>query len=1243
MPRSNNRDRAESRPVTPPQKKPGDASARRLRALAEKKLGSRPHAAGKIADPKTSTLIHELQVHQIELQMQNEELREVQRGLEKSREKFLDLYDFSPVGYLSLNNEGAVIEVNITALTLLTLKRSDLIGKPFYRVIHPEYKDLFYQYWKRLHASAEPMDCELRLKKRDNGYFPAQLLSSSLARDGKPAGEFLFAIFDISTRRRADDVIKRNEASLESLFKVSQYSTDSVPALLDFALSEAIALTESTIGYIYLYDDAKKEFTLNSWSKKVMKECTIIEKQTVYQLEKTGIWGEAVRQAGPIIINDFHARNPLKKGYPEGHAPLHKFATIPVFLDGRIVCVIGVANKKTDYTDEDIRLLTLLMNLVWKMVERKQNEKVLEESRRDLNRAQEVSHTGSWRMDVQKNVLLWSDENHRIFGIPKGTPLTYETFLSTVHPDDKEYVDRKWTAALKGEHYDIEHRIVAAGVTKWVRETAGLEFDGQGKLLGGFGTTQDITEIKKREQELDQLNRTLKALSKSSLEMVRATDESIYLQRICDIIAKDCGYTMVWIGFAENDKDRTIRPVAQAGIEKGFLDTLTLSWADNERGRGPTGTAIRTGKIYQCGDLLADPAFASWRKTAQQRGFVSSISIPLIGDTSAFGAITIFSSDSDAFSDDEVKLLKELTDDLAYGIRTIRLRADQAASEKALRIEHEFINTILQTTGGLIVVLDPQGRIKKFNHACEKATGYSFDEVKDRPFWDILLLPEEVGPVKSVFANLAAGSFPNEFENYWVHRDSTRRYIRWSNSVILDTNGAVDLIVGTGIDITERKQMENELAEKSLLLENLVRKQDREIIDTKENLDLETRERLRVEQELTHRQQALESVYAMATAFDSSFVAMNDQVVLNVAKILDTPFAAIYYFFEERASMGSQFYKGKLIRQKEAAIPCAACRRDIFGGKEPRGGMNVLTHSRHSGCFPLEEVRSYIGVPILNLQGEVHGMICALDSVERSFDEYEVRLVEIFARYLSHEQSRRELESQLLRANEMKMLGQLTSGVAHEVRNPLNGIMAIMGALSKELGDTERFQPYLQHLRNQVTRLTMLMEDLLALGRPVREENKLEMPVVALVEKALSSWQHGLEKPREVRFDRPQTSQPDLMVRAEGARIEQIIINLLENAHQHSPPDQTIVLSIVSPVPSMVLISVRDNGPGIAEEIMPRIFEPFFTTRKSGTGLGLSIVKHIVESHGGAITAHKNMDGSGVTFTINLPLLQMSM
>ena len=572
----------------------------------------------------------------------------------------------------------------------------------------------------------------------------------------------------------------------------------------------------------------------------------------------------------------------------------------------------------------------------------------------------------------------------------------------------------------------------------------------------------------------------------------------------------------------------------------------------------------------------------------------------------------------------------------------LEARKKTEAASNALRETKDYLDKLIQFANAPIVVWDPELRITRFNRGCEKLTGCEERELLGECV--SLLFPEESreASLQKIETTLK-GAQLEQVELPLLCKDGSVRTAIWNTANIYAGDGTTILAtIAQGTDITERKRIEAELAEKSLLLENLVRKQDREIIDTKENLDLETRERLRVELELTHRQQALESVYAMATAFDSSFVAMNDQVVLNVAKILNTPFAAIYYFFEDRASMGSQFYKGKLIRPKETAIPCAACRRDIFGHNKPREGMNVLTLSRHAGCFPLEEVRSYIGVPILSLHGEVHGMICALDSAERTFDEYEVRLVEIFARYLSHEQSRRELESQLVRANEMKMLGQLTSGVAHEVRNPLNGITAIVGALSKEVGDAERFQPYMQHLRNQVTRLTTLMEDLLALGRPVREENKSVLPVVTLVEKALSSWQHGLEKPREVCLDMPETSRHDLMVRAEGARIEQIIINLLENAHQHSPPDRTIALSIVSPVPGMVLISVRDNGPGIAEEIMPRIFEPFFTTRKSGTGLGLSIVKHIVESHGGAITAHNNEDGSGATFTINLPLSQMS-
>ena len=131
-----------------------------------------------------------------------------------------------------------------------------------------------------------------------------------------------------------------------------------------------------------------------------------------------------------------------------------------------------------------------------------QAKQALLENEQDLNRAQAVARTGSWRLDVHRNQLLWSEETHRIFGIPKETLMTYETFLSGVHPQDREYVDRKWAAALRGEPYDIEHRIIVGDKVKWVRERAELEFDSNGELKGGFGTVQDITERKLIENEL---------------------------------------------------------------------------------------------------------------------------------------------------------------------------------------------------------------------------------------------------------------------------------------------------------------------------------------------------------------------------------------------------------------------------------------------------------------------------------------------------------------------------------------------------------------------------------------------------------------------------------------------------------------------------------------------------------------------------------------------------------------------
>lgn len=139
----------------------------------------------------------------------------------------------------------------------------------------------------------------------------------------------------------------------------------------------------------------------------------------------------------------------------------------------------------------------------------KQVEQSLRDSEADLRRAQTVAQTGSWRLDIRRNELHWSDENHRIFGVPRGVPLTYETFLSIIHPDDRAFVDESWCAAMRGEPYDIEHRLIVDGQIRWVRERVELEFDEAGELKAGFGSTQDITARKDAEAALLRLNDTL--------------------------------------------------------------------------------------------------------------------------------------------------------------------------------------------------------------------------------------------------------------------------------------------------------------------------------------------------------------------------------------------------------------------------------------------------------------------------------------------------------------------------------------------------------------------------------------------------------------------------------------------------------------------------------------------------------------------------------------------------------------
>jgi PAS domain S-box-containing protein len=209
-------------------------------------------------------------------------------------------------------------------------------------------------------------------------------------------------------------------------------------------------------------------------------------------------------------------------------------------------------------------------------------------------------------------------------------------------------------------------------------------FDKNGDVIQFVSFALDVTELKARQRDLDKLNRTLRALSKSSQAMLRARNEQEFMQSVCSIILEDCGYKMIWIGMAENDPEKSVRPIESCGFEDGYLETLKITWADTERGHGPTGTSIRTGSVSICKNMLTDPAFEPWRKEALARGYASSIALPLMEDGTAFGALMIYSEKPDPFIDEEVKMLTELASDLAHGITVLWLRQAREKMEDQL-------------------------------------------------------------------------------------------------------------------------------------------------------------------------------------------------------------------------------------------------------------------------------------------------------------------------------------------------------------------------------------------------------------------------------------------------------------------------------------------------------------------------------------------------------------------------------
>ncbi|MDD5304489.1 MAG: PAS domain S-box protein, partial [Elusimicrobia bacterium] len=1200
-----------------------------------------------------------------------------------------DLYNKAPCGYHSVGEDGSYLRVNDTELEWLGYRRDELVGlKKFGDLLTPASLKVFRAEFPDFKKRGWVRGLEFDMVRKDASILPV-LLSATAAQD--EAGRFVMSratITDITERKRSDAARAKLTRSTRTL---SLCNEALVRAKSESELLERICrLVVDQGGYRHAWVG----FAVEDAAKSVRPVARACQEEHCHEegdLERLNItWADGERGEGPIgaairggtveVCRDVQSdprcapwrEDALKRGYRSAVA-------LPIQSNGRAFGALMIYAAEPDaFSGEEISLLTDLssdvsygISALRSSAARALAEEALRVSEADLQRAQAVARIGSWTLNLSSNELSWSGETYRMFGVPAGAAMTYDLFLEKIHPDDRAAVAAAWTAALARKPYDIEHRILVNGAVKWVRDRAEIEFAEDGRALRGIGTVQDITERKMAELALARMTRSLRTLSLCNEALVRAKKESELLERVCRLVVEQGGYHLAWVGYRVEDAAKRVKPAAQAGYEEGYLDGINITWADEARGRGPSGTSIRNGTVEICRDVRTDPRMAPWREEALKRGYLATIALPLRSHGRILGALMIYSAEADAFTEEELSLLKELSDDLSYGIAALREKDARALSEEALRAANAYNRSLIEVSLDPLVTIGADGRITDVNLAMLAATARSRGEVIGTAFAAHVTKPQDAqAGYEKVLREGLVRDYPLEI----LARDGRVTPVLFNATVYRDETGSVAGVFAAARDVTERLRLEKEREQFFKFFQTSTDlmcmadpngafiRTNPAFAQTLGYSEAELRAKPFVDFVAPEDKQATvdEMARQMRKGFtlnfenryvckDGSFRWLSWRAVYNQAEGIT--YATARDMTEqkraEEALHRTEIRYRRLFEsandgiaivdaQTEEILDANPALLELFGfSREECVGRRLWDIEPFKGAAAADR---NIREQLSRGKGRHEDLsMRAKDgrelAVELNMNLYTVNGGVVLQYTVRDVSERKRLQARILHGQKMESVGLLAGGIAHDLNNILMVILGNVSFLLSSLGANDPRRADVEEIRIAEERAAALTRQLLVFSRkqPVN-------PVVLDLHDLIRNLQKMLGRilGEDIKIEAALCSEP-VLVHADAGQLEQVIMNLAVNARDAMPRGGRLGLRTWRPKreeschpdctasgpEGCVRLEVSDTGTGMTPEVVAHLFEPFFTTKPAGkgTGLGLATVYGIVRQTGGGISA----------------------